>query len=150
MRTFLKSRFCFIPFLLIVLSFTSEAIARPKLQIIITTKHKDVGCSVEGGWCIDINIWGERVISLPGSGADPSGRPAEIQVSDDGRTATLTFSDSNYPARLATFDAQADYVLPAEIAKSLGCNGVTLLKGSYKVDYSRNRNGVITFNTRVQ
>ena len=150
MKTFLKKNLYLLPLFLIVAGAVSVAFAKPKLHIIITTKYKGQHCLNEGGWCINISTWGDRVISLPGASANPEGRPAELQVSDDGRTATLVFSDSPSPVKLSTFDTESDLTLSAEISKALGCNSVTLLKGTYQVDYSRFRSGAIVFNTRVQ
>jgi hypothetical protein len=150
MKTFLKKPFVILVILLACVGIATWALAKPKLHIIITTKYKGQNCLNEGGWCVSISTWGDRVISLPGTTGTTDGRPAELQVADDGRTATLIFSDSNSPARFSTFESETDYAVSPEIARLLGCSSVTLLKGIYKVDYTKYRNGCIVFNTRVQ
>jgi len=149
MKLYLKRLLFALPLFLFLASFASEALARPKLQIIISTKYKGENCSTEGGWCIDINIWGEKVISQPGS-ADITGHLAELQVSDDGKTATLTFIDSKNPVKFDLFESLSNLTLSPEIARLLGCNEVILLAGKYKVDSSVNRGGTIVFNTRIR
>jgi hypothetical protein len=150
MKTFQKKSLLLLPLFLFCLSLTSDVFAKPKLHIVITTKYKGQDCQTEGGWCISISTWGDRLISLPGASTDPAGRNAELQVSDDGRTATLVFAESKNPVKFSVFEAEADVVLTSEVARALGCNSVVLLKGTYKVDYSKSRGGCIVFNTRIQ
>ncbi|HEX5003223.1 MAG TPA: hypothetical protein VFW78_12075 [Bacteroidia bacterium] len=149
MKHFLKKLLFALPLFLYLFSIATDAAARPKLQIIISTKYKGENCSSEGGWCIDINIWGEKIISQPGS-TDVAGHLAELQVSDDGKTATLTFIDSKNPVKFDVFESLSNITLSPEIARLLGCNEVMLLAGKYKVDYSANRGGTIVFNTRIR
>jgi hypothetical protein len=150
MKTFQKKLFLLFPLFLFCLSIATDALAKPKLHIVITTKYKGQDCQTEGGWCISISTWGDRLISIPGGATDPAGRNAELQVSDDGRTATLVFTESKSPVKFSVFEVAADVVLTPEVARGLGCNSVVLLKGNYQVDYSKSRNGVIVFNTRIQ
>jgi hypothetical protein len=150
MKTFQKKLLLLFPVFLFCMSFAVDAIAKPKVHIIITTKYKGQDCLNEGGWCISISTWGDRLIAMPGGATDPAGRNAELQVSDDGRTATLVFAESKNPVKFSMFEAEADVVLTPEVARALGCNSVVLLKGTYKVDYTKSRNGAIVFNTRIQ
>ena len=52
----------------IVFSTITESLCKPKVQIRFSTNYKTRNCNVEGGWCFNVAIWGEKIIQPIGTG----------------------------------------------------------------------------------
>ena len=129
-----------------ILSASPAASAKAKFHIVVSTKYKDEQCKVEGGWCFNMGVWGDRVIQPLGTDKTfPDGRRATVYLSDDGGHLLCEFTDRENPYTLPFLDAQSDLIVPDWLAEGLGYRTLTILKGFYEVDYSLNRNGTIRF-----
>lgn len=129
-----------------MISSSPTATAKAKFHIVVSTKYKDEQCKVEGGWCFNMGVWGDRIFQPLGTDKTfPDGRRATIYISEDGDYLVCEFTDSNDPYSLPTLDAQSDLKVPDWLAEGLGYRTLTILKGNYEVDHSLNRSGTIRF-----
>ncbi len=132
--------------LIYMFSVSPTATAKAKFHIVVSTKYKDEQCSVEGGWCFNMGVWGDRIIQPVGTDKTfPDGRRATVYLSERGDQLVCEFTDSNDPYSLPNLDAQSDLKVPDWLAEGLGYRNLTILKGTYEVDFSRNRNGIVRF-----
>ena len=129
-----------------LLSATPEATAKARFHIVVTTKYKDEHCKVEGGWCFNMGVWGDRIFQPVGTDKTfPYGRQAIVYMSEDGGHLVCEFTDRENPYALPLLDAQSDLRVPDWLAEGLGYSNLTILKGTYEVDFSGNRNGTVRF-----
>ncbi len=140
----IKSLFILSVMSIFIVTAVTGVYAKPKLHIIFTTKYKDEHCTVEGGWCFQFGVWGDKIMQPYGQSTTfPEGREADVQVSDDGKYLYLNFTDRRSPYPLSVLEAQSDLLVPKEITQQLGMRSITILKGTYPVDRTDNPLGAI-------
>ncbi|HEY0545184.1 MAG TPA: hypothetical protein VGC91_07290 [Pyrinomonadaceae bacterium] len=131
MSTLIRSPKALAVAVILLLSFpliipASNQLAAP---VGITIYFGRAGCSEGFGICR---------IEMASRGAASSG-----VLRMQGQTAMIDFSQMP-KEKSDTIFIDEDLTVPVEVARKLGCgNGCTLVKGEYRVNYSRNQNGTV-------
>jgi hypothetical protein len=125
----------------------AQSTAKIKIRIIFGTRSHPApegnGCEGDKGICIIVRA-GERINS------QYTGE-AEISMQSDGKLYFNILRD-NGPAEAFedVFYVHEDKPLPIDVAEELGYNAVTIRKGEYRLDTSRNPLGTVLLHVNTR
>jgi uncharacterized protein YdeI (BOF family) len=126
----------------------------------ITIYFGKARCAPGFGICrIDIGAAGEREVALGGPDTSTRARPRTGQASasvEQDKTARRLENQlyriemrTELPEKGSVIPVAENITLDAATAKALGFKSVTVLRGEYKIDYSKNKLGSVVVNVEV-
>ncbi|MBK7966614.1 MAG: hypothetical protein IPK10_15970 [Bacteroidetes bacterium] len=149
MKTPLSINFKKIIFILGIFAFLSlESYAQnaERIRFVFCTRSKPAangdGCDGEKGLCI--RFFSSSKTIGTGEGI------AEVQTIRGQLQLNIITDNSPAEENENTFYVYEDKILPQEIAEQLGFSRVTIRKGEYRLDKSRNRLGTVMLNAIFQ
>lgn len=145
MKTSIKTPFLTTLFLLgmfMLSTLHSAAQSSQRIRVVFGTRTHPTadgkGCEGEKGICFLIYVIKDRISTEPNSGV------GEVVV--EGQQLTLNIISDTSPAEYDEqfFHVYRDIAVPADAARALGYTSITIKKGRYPLNKSRNPLGQVT------
>jgi hypothetical protein len=147
MQIFLRQHRLLFVFTLLLLSQLVLPLVSPTATITVTIYFgKPPDCTGRG--LCKISVGWKTLAPAPGTGAERTARPPRIVEGSAVMKENKLYVDfkSALPEKMEMLPVAENLVLDAPTARAFASKSVTVLKGDYKIDYSKNRFGSVVLN----